>query len=153
MSRLQKLLSCRFGRGDLRVLAAAFSFAVYNTMAKKKPAAISPVNFLFIIFSFGTLLVFPVFLWEMQHTATVQWDKTLICSVLYLGIGASVICFLLWNIAIRILGAGRTALFGNLIPVFSSMEAVLLLNEKITSIHLISFILVVAGLVIANLKK
>jgi drug/metabolite transporter (DMT)-like permease len=74
-------------------------------------------------------------------------------AILYLGIGASVICFLIWNKAIVALGSGRTALFGNLIPVFSSIEAVFLLNEKITSIHIISFILVVAGLVIANLKK
>jgi drug/metabolite transporter (DMT)-like permease len=60
---------------------------------------------------------------------------------------------LIWNKAIAALGTGRTALFGNLIPVFSSMEAVILLHEKITSIHLISFILVVTGLVIANLRK
>jgi drug/metabolite transporter (DMT)-like permease len=59
----------------------------------------------------------------------------------------------MWNKAIVALGSGRTALFGNLIPVFSSIEAVFLLNEKIISIHIISFILVVAGLVIANLKK
>ena len=61
--------------------------------------------------------------------------------------------FFLWNKAIGKLGAGRTALFGNLIPVFSSIEAVILLNEKITGVHVISFILVAAGLLIANLKK
>ena len=51
------------------------------------------------------------------------------------------------------LGSGRTALFGNLIPIFASIEAVIFLAEKITPIHFISFILVVCGLVIANLKK
>jgi len=76
-----------------------------------------------------------------------------ISTIVYLGLGASVICFYIWNKAIAALGAGRTALFGNLIPVFSSIEAVLLLNEKITSIQVISFVVVVAGLVIANLKK
>jgi drug/metabolite transporter (DMT)-like permease len=72
-------------------------------------------------------------------------------SILYLGSGASVICFLLWNISIANLGAGRASLFGNLIPVFSAIEAVLFLNEKITLIHLFSFVLVVLGLIIANL--
>lgn len=149
----QTLLSLQFGKGDLWVLAAAFCFAVYNTMVKKKPAAISPVSFLFTIFTLGTILLVPFFIWELLHTAPVHWNFKAAASVLYLGLGASVICFLIWNIAIGHLGAGRTALFGNLIPVFSSTEAVLLLDEKITAVHLISFILVVAGLVIANLRK
>lgn len=147
------LLSLQFGKGDLWVLLAAFCFAVYNTMVKKKPAAISPVSFLFTIFCLGTLLVVPFFIREWQHAPAIHWDSRALFSVIYLGLGASVICFLIWNIAIGHLGAGRTALFGNLIPVFSSVEAVLLLNEKITGVHGISFILVALGLLMANLKK
>ena len=48
---------------------------------------------------------------------------------------------------------GRPMAFAKLEDLTGSIEAVILLNEKITSIHLISFILVAAGLVIANLKK
>ncbi|MBL0133538.1 MAG: EamA family transporter [Chitinophagaceae bacterium] len=61
--------------------------------------------------------------------------------------------FLCWNIAISRLGAARTALFGNLIPIFSSFEAVILLGEKITSIHIISGLLVIGGLLLANLSS
>jgi drug/metabolite transporter (DMT)-like permease len=43
-------------------------------------------------------------------------------------------------------------LFGNLIPVFGSIEAVLLLHETFTVIHLVSLLMVVAGLIIANLN-
>jgi drug/metabolite transporter (DMT)-like permease len=92
-------------------------------------------------------------LYELKNKGAFAINLSNLSSILYLGLGASVICFLIWNKAIRNLGAGRTALFGNLIPVFSSIEAVFLLNEKITSIYLISFILVVAGLAIANIKK
>ena len=60
--------------------------------------------------------------------------------------------FLFWNKAISCLGAGRTALFGNLIPVFSSVEASLILGEKFTRIHAVSMVLVFAGIVIANWK-
>lgn len=148
-----RLLSFHFSAGDLWVLLAAFFFAVYNTLVKKKPQGISPVSFLFTIFISGSLLVLPFWVWELQHTASVIWDSKTVFSVIYLGLGASVICFFIWNIAIGHLGAGRTALFGNLIPVFSSVEAVILLDEKITPVHIISFILVVAGLLIANLRK
>lgn len=144
------LLHLKFSEGDLWVLLAAFCFAIYNTMVKKKPAAISPINFLFVIFSFGTLMVFPFFVWETNHSPAVEWNGSLVLSILYLGLGASVICFLIWNAAIGKLGAGRTALFGNLIPIFSSIEAAILLHEDFTWIHVVSMIIVFTGIILAN---
>jgi len=146
------LVHLKFSEGDLWVLLAAFCFAIYNTMVKKKPAGISPVNFLFVIFSFGTLMVLPFFIWEMNRSTPVEWNSNLVFSILYLGLGASVICFLIWNTAIKKLGAGRTALFGNLIPIFSSLEAVLILNEQFSWIHIVSMVVVFAGIVLANLR-
>jgi drug/metabolite transporter (DMT)-like permease len=147
-----KLVNFKFGTGDLWVLLAAFCFAVYNTMVKKKPAGISPINFLFIIFSLGTLMVLPFYIWEINKYAPIQWNMQILGSILFLGLGASVICFLIWNIAINKLGAGRTALFGNLIPVFSSIEAAILLHEQFTWIHVISMVTVFIGIVIANIR-
>lgn len=146
------LVHLHFGTGDLWVLLAAFCFSIYNTMVKKKPVAISPVNFLFVIFSLGTLLMVPFFIYELNTSPAVQWNAKLLGIIFYLGLGASVICFFIWNIAIGKLGAGRTALFGNLIPVFSSIEAALLLHEDFTRIHVISMVLVFAGILMANWK-
>jgi drug/metabolite transporter (DMT)-like permease len=147
----KNLLTLSFSIGDAWMLAAAFCFAVYNTLVRKRPASLSPVNFLFVSFLLGTILLLPFFLWEYYHVAVVNWNARLGISILYLGMGASVICFFIWNKAIGILGAGRTALFGNLIPVFSSLEAVIILNEKFTWIHVLSMIVVFSGLVLANL--
>jgi drug/metabolite transporter (DMT)-like permease len=149
----ENLISFRFSKGDWWILAAALTFAIYNTTVKKKPAAMNSTNFLFVIFLLGSVFLLPFYLYELKNKGAFAINLSNLSSILYLGLGASVICFLIWNKAIRNLGAGRTALFGNLIPVFSSIEAVFLLNEKITSIYLISFILVVAGLAIANIKK
>jgi drug/metabolite transporter (DMT)-like permease len=142
-----------FTRGDWWVLSAAFTFAIYNTAAKKRPAEMQPANFLFTIFLIGTIVLLPLYIYEFYNKGGIHFNASNTVAILYLGLGASVICFLIWNKTIAILGTGRTALFGNLIPVFCSIEAVWLLNEEITSIHIISFILVVAGLVIANLRK
>ena len=150
---LQNLVSFKFTKGDWWIMAAAFTFAIYNTSVRKKPASMHPVNFLFVIFLLGTIILLPFYFFELRNEGGFAINAFNISAILYLGIGASVICFLIWNKAIVALGSGRTALFGNLIPVFSSIEAVFLLNEKITPIHIISFILVVTGLVIANLKK
>ena len=149
----ENLLTLSFTKGDWWMLAAAFAFAVYNVSAKKKPAQMNNVNFLFTVFLIGTLLVIPFYLLELKNSGGFEINKKTLFTIFYLGLGTSVICFLFWNIAITRLGAGRTALFGNLIPVFSSIGAVILLNEKISTIHLISFIIVVTGLAVANIHR
>jgi len=149
----KNLLTLKFSLGDVWMLMAAFCFAVYNILVRKKPASISPVNFLFVTFLFGSILLLPFFVWEHDQAPVVHWNHQLTGSILYLGIGASVICFFIWNISISILGAGRTALFGNLIPIFSSLEAVIILNEEFSWIHIVSMITVFAGLLLANLRS
>ena len=149
----ENLLSLSFTKGDWWMLAAAFSFAVYNVSVKKKPAQMSSINFLFTTFLLGTVLLVPFYFLELKNSGGFEINSSSLFTILYLGLGTSVICFLFWNIAIARLGAGRTALFGNLIPVFSSIGAVILLHEKITTLHLISFIIVVTGLGIANIHR
>jgi drug/metabolite transporter (DMT)-like permease len=147
-----KLMQLHFGKGDLLILCSAFFFSIYSILVKKKPATISPISFLFVIFIAGTIMLFPFAMIEMHLHAPLQWTSGMYLTILYLGIGNSVIGFLCWNGSIARIGAARTSLFGNLIPVFSTIEAVLLLGEQFTVIHFISGIIVIAGIVIANLK-
>lgn len=150
---METLLSLSFSKGDWWMLAAALAFAIYNVSAKKKPAAMSSKNFLFTVFLIGTIVLLPFYLYELNAKGGFEISFSNLSSILYLGLGASVICFLLWNVSISHLGAGRASLFGNLIPVFSSIEAVLILHEKITWVHISSFVLVVTGLLVANMQK
>lgn len=150
---ISTLLAFRFTTGDVWILFAAFVFSIYTVLVKRKPADISPSTFLFVVFIGGTLLLLPFFIIEKIITPPVHWDGHLSASILYLGIGASVIAFFCWNAAISRIGAVRTALFGNLIPVFSTLEAVWLLDETITLVHLISGALIIIGLMLANLRK
>jgi drug/metabolite transporter (DMT)-like permease len=150
---LQQLAHFRFGKGDLLILTSAFSFAIYNTLVRKKPAAISPSVFLFVVFTIGTICLFPFYIYELMHSLPVQWNMNMLFIILYLGIGNSIIAFFCWNASISRIGASGTALFANLIPVFSTIEAVWLLGEQFSPIHLISGLLVICGLIIANIKK
>lgn len=146
------LLSFKFSSGDAWILAGAFAFAVYNILVRKKPVTISALSFLLVIFVLGALMLFPFFILEQSIVkAPTNWSPTLFGSILYLGIGTSVLAFWCWNLAISKLGAGRTVLFGNLIPIFSTLEAILILGETVTPIHFYSGILVISGLVIANI--
>jgi len=150
---INNLIHFRFTDGDLWVLLGAFSFSVYNVIARKKPVKLTPVTYITVTFWVGTLLIFPFAMWELYaHPTGIQWNVSLILIILYLGVGASVISFFCWNAAIARLGAARTSIFGNLIPVFSSLEAVWLLNEKILPTHITGMALVFAGVFLANKK-
>ncbi len=150
---LKKLAAFHFTTGDLWILAGAFAFAIYNVLVRKKPTAISAAHFLLLLFGIGTLMLFPFYVGELFLLPATRWNPTLIGSILYLGAGTSVIAFLCWNMAIQKLGASRTVLFGNLIPVFSIIEAVIFLGEKMSTAHLISGTIVILGLIIANIKS
>lgn len=149
---IQALASFHFSTGDLWVLTGAFAFAVYNILVRKKPQTISSLNFLFVIFAAGTMMLFPFYLVELLYSGPTDWSLSLFSAILYLGAGTSVIAFLCWNLAIHRLGAGRTVLFGNLIPLFSTWEAVLFLGEQVSTIHIISGVLVITGLILANTR-
>jgi drug/metabolite transporter (DMT)-like permease len=148
-----RLYNSHFEKGDALMLVSALAFAIYNILVRKKPITISPLGFLVSTFIVGTLLIAPFYLYEKSVSVPVQWNKNLIFTFAYLGIGNSVISFLCWNAAIKHLGAARTALFTNLIPIFSAIEAVLFINETFSNVHLISSALIIGGLVIANFVK
>ncbi len=149
---LETLMGFHFSKGDLWVMGGAMAFAVYNVLVRKKPSNISPISFLFVIFAAGAIMLLPAFLIEYTAGPPTQWDLSLVGVLFYLGAGTSIISFLCWNMALEKIGTGRTVLFGNLIPIFSTIEAVWFLGEKITPIHIISGLIVILGLVLANTK-
>ena len=149
---LHRLLTFHFAVGDLWSLLGAFTFAVYNNMAKYKPKGVSDIGFLFVGFTLGTTMLVPFVIAEYYMIPTViPFNFMVVGNVAYLSIGCSVLSYLFWNKSIHLIGPSRTVLFGNLIPIFSTIEAVVLLGENFTTIHLISGIIVLIGLTIANI--
>jgi drug/metabolite transporter (DMT)-like permease len=146
---LSDLSSFSFHKADLWILSSAISFAIYNIFVRRKPSTLDPAVFLVVVFWIGIIFLSPAFIYEQMQEPTPMHAKN-ISALLYLGIGASLIAYLCWNAAIRKIGAGRTALFGNLIPVFSMIEAVLFLGEHVTPNHIISSVLIISGLLVAN---
>jgi drug/metabolite transporter (DMT)-like permease len=146
----RNLVNFHFSVGDKWVIVGATCFALYNVLTRKKPAAISGISFLGVIFSLGTMLLIPFYVWDVAYAPPIHWSTKLVYIILFLGIGSSVISYLLWNNAIQRLGAGRTAIFGNLLPIFSSIEAALILHESFTWVHFAGMILVFAGILLAN---
>lgn len=146
-----RLMHLTFSPGDLWMLGQASSFALYSILVRKKPDTISPLSFLFSLFLLGgVLFLLPFLPGEVSHIQQIPFTHTIIACILYLGIGPSVLAYLCWNQSVAILGPTRAGFVYYSLPLFSGVEAFLLLGEPIHAIHLISGILILSGVIIAT---
>ena len=74
-------------------------------------------------------------------------------QVPYLGLGASALCFVTWNLAVRVLGAVKTAAYIYILPVITLITSALVLHEHITVMTVIGTVLALAGLVLSESKN
>ncbi|MEK0423491.1 MAG: hypothetical protein RLZ95_1401 [Bacteroidota bacterium] len=145
---MTSIVQFRFSTGDLWMVAAGFCFGSYNVFVRKKPQGISSNSFLFVLFAIGAIMLLPFSIYESAYVQPVVYNLQFLYVVLYLSIGNSIIAYYLWNIAIHKLGSGKTSLFGTLIPLLSSIEAVWLLDEKFNTFQIISGLIIISGIVI-----
>ena len=149
---IKSVLEINFTFGDLLMLLACFFFACYTILVRLKPKEIPSKVFLFALFSTGTILLLPFYIWERLYYNQVTFDSTTIYATTYVGICASLISYYLWNEAIRLIGTNKTALIYYLIPVFSGILAYFFLNQAIVLTQIISMGIIVTGLLLTNKK-
>lgn len=57
-------------------------------------------------------------------------NSTYLLNIIFLGLGASALCFVSWNFAVKILGAVKTSVYIYMVPVITVVTSVLILHEK-----------------------
>jgi drug/metabolite transporter (DMT)-like permease len=147
---LSRLMGLTFAVGDVWMLMAAAIFGAYSILARVKPVALSQMAFLGSTFILGLLFLVPWLIWELSTVQTVTFSRTSIAAIVYLGIGPSLLAFLCWNHAISIIGPVRSAFVYYSLPVFSGAEALLLLEEPIHTVHVLSGVLILLGVIVAT---
>ena len=75
---------------------------------------------------------------------------TYLLNILYLGLGASALCFVTWNLAVKTLGAVRTSVYIYMVPVITVVTSVLILKEPMTWISVVGTVMAVAGLFLSE---
>jgi drug/metabolite transporter (DMT)-like permease len=73
-------------------------------------------------------------------------DPVSLFNILFLGVGASALCFVTWNLAVKLLGAVSTSVYIYLVPVITVVTSVIVLRETVTRISALGMGLTVAGL-------
>ncbi len=140
------------GRGELLMFGGALSWAAYTLIGQRAMQSMSSLVATTWSVTLGAIMLLGVALpalptWLAQGGAA---DPLVWAAAAYLGIGGSVIAFVWYSDGVRELGAARTAVFNNLVPVFGVALAVLLLGEALHWSMIAGGALAIAGVVLAT---
>ena len=149
---LNILSSLDFNKGDLLMIIAIISWGVYSAFLKKRNFEISLLALIQITCSIGLILLAPVFLIELNQGHSVDMNINLLSILLYVAIFPSIGSYYCWAGAVSIIGANRAGIFLSLIPLFSTIFAMIFFDEKFLFFHLIGSILIILGLFLSNKK-
>jgi len=150
--KIDYLLSVRFNRGDILVLAAALIWALYSTNLRKYPKELHPLAYLSGIVITGLIALLPLYLIELYFVGGFTITGASLSTILYVAVFASVLAFIFWNRAVRTIGANRAGPFIHLMPVFSTILAVIFLGETIHGYHLQGITLIFTGIAMTTIK-
>lgn len=140
--------------GDILALSAAIVWAVYSILLRKISLfGHHTIQTTRRIFCYGLVILIPILLlfqfeWGLERF--VRPANTF--NILFLGLGASALCFATWNFAVRILGAVKTSIYIYLVPVITVVTSVIVLSERVTWMSALGTILTLAGLFISGKK-
>ena len=140
--------------GDFLALLAAFVWACYAVLTKK----ISEFEYHTIlttrrVFFYGILFMIPaLFLFDFKLELTRFVNPVYLLNIIFLGLGASALCFVTWNFAVKLLGAVKTSIYIYMVPVITVATSIIILHEKITLPAGIGIAFTLLGLLISESK-
>ena len=149
---LNILLTLNFNKGDIYMLIAITAWGIYSAFLKKRNFEVSLLALVQIICSFGLILLFPAFIFEMMQGQIVEINNNLFLILMYVAIFPSIGSYYCWAGAVSIIGANRAGIFLSLIPLFSTIFAIIFFDEKFLFFHFIGSVLIILGLFLSNKK-
>jgi len=143
------LLHLDFKRGDLWMLAAVVSYAVYTAILRLRPP-VHGLSFAFATFALGAALLVPFYIAETVWVGPMPLSAQTFAAVGYVAVFASILAYLAFNRTVELLGANTAGLIVHLVPVFGTILAVLLLGEELHAYNLVGIALIAFGLWLAT---
>ena len=140
-------------KGILLLFAAVVSAVGYTMIVKKLIDDYNPITVTTYQSFYGLLMFLPLFLImelpvpELQHVPTSS-----LLAVVYLGVFGSGICFILFTIGIRELGAAKANIFANLVPVVAAILSFFLLKEPMPMLKILGILVVIMGLLMSQVS-
>ena len=150
---VNKLLNLNFNKGDLWMVVAMLSWAMYSALLRKKKFKLSQISLLQTIISAGLILLLPAYLIEMALGYRVNIHLPFILTLTYVVLFPGLASFFFWIKGISIIGSNRSGIFLHLMPIFSTIMAMLIFKEKFMTFHLIGAILIITGIILSSKRR
>ena len=146
---LGALAGIRFNVGDVMLAGALLAFGLYSALMTRRPVT-HQLSLISFTMACGALSLLPLSIWEYTTGFTLKFDTMTVVTLIYVVIFPSTLAYLFFNRGIALIGPNRAAPFFHLVPVFGSAMAIFLLGEEPRLFHLVGYVLVLAGVVIAS---
>lgn len=134
-------------RGDMLALSAALLWMVYSLVIKRIGGRYPAIFITRKVFFYGLLTILPVFAFR---PFAVEWEvlarPVVWGNLLFLGVIASMLCYVLWNAVMHRLGAVRTTNYIYFNPLVTIITAAACIGERITPAALAGAALILYGM-------
>lgn len=141
--------------GDILALLAALVWAIYSILTKKiSEYGYNTIQVTRRIFIYGVAFMLAVLIpFGFELNLNRFANPVYLGNIIFLGLGASALCFVTWNVAVKILGAVKTSIYIYIVPVVTVVTSVIILNEQITMMAFIGTILTLIGLFLSQSQE
>lgn len=145
------LAQLRLNPGDVWVLAALATYALYCAALRRRPA-VHPVSFLVAAMAIGSCMILPFMLWEIASGGSIHGGIPTWLGIAYTAVLPSFVAYLFFNRGVELIGAGPAGQSMHLMPLFGSVMAVLFLHERFQLYHAAGIAMIASGIVLASFK-
>ena len=141
-----------FNKGDLTMVVAMFSWAIYSALLKKKTYEISQITLLQVVIITGLIFLIPIYIIEMNLGNVIKLDKPFLLTLTYVVLFPGLASFFFWIKGIAFIGANRAGAFLHLMPIFGAIMAMVIFKEKFMFYHILGAIFIISGITLSNKK-
>ena len=141
-------------KGDLLSIGAALCWALYSMFMGQMTSDYGAVFATRKVFFYGLLTIIP-FLGSCldSFSPAVLGQPVVWLNLLFLGLIASLACFIIWNLVMSKLGNVTSTNYVYLNPVFTLITAALILGERMSPMSIIGCTAILAGVILAGRRS
>jgi drug/metabolite transporter (DMT)-like permease len=150
---LEIIKNLDFNKGDLSMVVAMFSWAVYSALLKSKKYEISQFALLQVVIITGLIFLTPIYLIEMYLGNVIVLGIPFLLTLTYVVFFPGLASFIFWIKGISLIGANRAGIFLHLMPIFGAIMAMVIFDEKFMYYHIFGAIFIIAGITLSNRKR